>query len=95
MSEIADRATVAFCAVPVDRSSSGAMRYMNQQRAAVNEQFENDLRVQYLNEGVPDVVAAEVYRVAYDIGHASGFDEIESHYAELSAIPNTWAEYLK
>lgn len=94
MSEIADRADVAFNAVPVDRSSSGAMRYMNQQRAAVNDKFAADLRAEYLESNVPGEVAEALYRQAYEIGHSSGFSEIESYYQDLAEIPNVWARSL-
>jgi hypothetical protein len=47
-----------------------------------------DLRAKYLRPEVPDTIAADVFREAYERGHAAGWHEVEQEYDTLATLVN-------
>jgi hypothetical protein len=84
VSAAVERAVRDDDAVPYVATPEGRMAY-REGMAAVRERFAADLAEEHL-AGVPAVVAASVFRKAWEDGHASGYRAVADVYEDLADL---------
>jgi len=52
------------------------------------DELEKHLREKHLAKNLPDATAHDVFRMAWEDGHAYGNSEVEIHYIDLSILVN-------
>lgn len=69
-------------AVPYDRANKWAYR---EQVTAVDKEFKAALAKEYLPD-YPEAATNHVWNMAWDMGHASGYSEVENYYMDLAIL---------
>lgn len=89
MSEIGQRASdrIKVEASPLFQKKSSERGPYNEAVKRIEADFRAELADEYLDK--PATRAAdEVYRVAWEFGHAYGYSEVEHYYGEIAEVAN-------